>query len=319
MRINELYPWQSDDYTYLLQLRGRMPQAILLQGAKGIGVDSLALNWIISVLCPNSATANTYCGKCNSCLLFADDSHPDFYLLTAVADEKTISVSAVRAVIDFLALSTHISDYKVVLIKDTNLLSLSSANALLKILEEPPSYAIFVLLTDNLQQLLPTIVSRCHKYRLSVPNVEMAQHYLNDKQIEHGQFWLKFYDYSPLFETPIDNQHLQQFIDVLATPNVEKIYELTVEFDGKTIPYNFILEFIGKWLSDIVSYKLTNELIYFTDYISSIEALREKLNLDKAFFLQDKLNFLMQWVNHPLNYKLQIENLLFNYQQIFVK
>lgn len=318
--MNNLYPWQLNDYDYLLRLKTKLPHAIILHGARGIGINELARNWVYSLHCPHSNThGGYYCGVCNSCLLLSDGAHPDFYVLTPEEDEKTIAVAPVRKMIDFLALSTHMSAYKIVFIEDTMLLNLNSANMLLKILEEPPSYALFVLLTHNIHSLLPTIVSRCHKYRISSPDPAIARSYLSTQHLEDYEFWLKFYNYSPLFETAIDNNQLQRFIQVLAIPNADKIYELTSEFDGKTIAYSFILEFIGKWLSDLISYKLTDELIYFEDYTSLIEPLISKLNLDKAFFLQDKLSFLMAWVNHPLNYKLQIENLLLNYQQIFVK
>ncbi|MBP9742376.1 MAG: hypothetical protein KBD37_03365 [Burkholderiales bacterium] len=317
--MNNLYPWQLNDYDYLLRLKAKLPQAIILHGASGIGINDLARSWVYNLHCPHSNLNDYYCGSCNSCLLLTDGAHPDFYVLTPEEEEKTIAVACVRKMIDFLTLSTHMSAYKIVFIEDTALLTLNSANMLLKILEEPPSYALFVLITYNIHGVLPTIVSRCHKYKVSSPDPVIARDYLRAQQISDYEFWLKFYNYSPLFETLIDNHQLQRILQVLAIPNADKIYELTSEFDGKTIAYSFILEFIGKWLSDLISYKLSNELIYFEGYINLIEPLINKLNIDKAFFMQDRLSFLMAWVHHPLNYKLQIENLLFNYQQIFVK
>lgn len=69
----------------------------------------------------------------------------------------------------------------------------------------------------------------------------------------------------------------------------------------------------------MVNLKLSNRLDYFVDYQSDIVKLTDKIVIEKAFYTLDQINFFMRWENHPLNYKLQIENLLFKYQQIFVK
>ena len=297
---NSVYPWQEHDYTYLKRLSKRRPHAILLYGhGGGLITLKLALHWIYGILCNDVQNNGEYCKKCNSCILLDNGNHPDFYKLTPDEDEKTISVASIRKVTDFLALSTHISNYKIILIEDTRLLNSNSANALLKTLEEPSNSTLFVLLSNNLWQNLPTIISRCHKYRVSPPN-NIATN-------------------SELFEPEIEQQQLELFIKTLCEPSVIGIYNLTVEFDGKTISYLFILEFITKWLSDLISYKSSGEFAYFKQYADLIKPLISKLQIKKAFYLHDKLNFLIKWANHPLNYKLQIENFLFQYQQIFIK
>ena len=100
-------------------------------------------------------------------------------------------------------------------------------------------------------------------------------------------------------------------------PSVDKIYDFTNSLENKN--NTIVIEFIIKWLSDLISYKLTGVLKYFIAYEDTFINLSAKENTSKSFYLQDKLNFLLEWANHPLNHKLQLENILFQYQQVFVK
>ena len=310
---SSLYPWQLSDYTELLRLRNRLPNALLLNGLRGLGSEVLAISFIRSLLCSNPNAEGSYCNKCNSCILFSLDSHPDYYPLGVAEDEKSISIAAIRSVVDFLSFSTHLGRYKIVFIQDAEALNLNSANALLKILEEPPEYALFVLLSDNIQQLLPTIVSRCQKYKLTAPDKETAKNFLQAHDVP--EVWLALNHNCPIFTPEIDAEQLATLIKTLSEPGVELIYGLSSVIDFKN--NTFIFEFLTKWLGDLISYKMSGELTYFDQYFAVFETLKPKLNLDKSFFLLDKLNFLLQWSNHPLNYKLQIENLLFKYQGVF--
>lgn len=312
-----LYPWQKSDYNYLLKLKKRMPQALLLYGASSLGTKQLALNFVRSVLCQDSGIDGEFCGKCNSCVLIANESHPDLYNLTLEPDEKSISIASIRNVVEFLATSTHLGQNKVVLIDDVGLLNINSANALLKILEEPPHYTVFVLLSDNINKLLPTIISRCHKYKITSPNNAEAIKYLANKDIPNLEFWLNYYDNSPLFELEIDDEQLTNIINTLSTPSVENIYSFINSYDIKKS--QFLCEFLEKWICDLARYKMSGKLYYFVQYKSSFDKLADKLNtVEKIFYLLDKLTFLIEWSNHPLNFKLQLENIFFQYQQVFV-
>jgi DNA polymerase-3 subunit delta' len=292
--IDALCSWQINDYNYLLKLKNRLPHALLLHGAQSLASNKLAHAFIQSLLCGNPDINGSYCGVCNSCSLYGLNSHPDYYSLNLNEDEKTISIAQVRNVTEFLSISTHLGRYKIIFVEDAGLLNINSANALLKILEGPPIYALFILLSDNIGQLLPTIISRCQKYKLSVPD---SDYVADNIEISEEQFGL--------------------LIKVLSKPSVDNIYEFTSTLEAKNM--TFILEFLTKWLSDLLSFKLAGVINYFSQYESDFKQLIEKQNIDKAFYLQDKLSFLLEWAKHPLNYKLQIENILFQYQQIFVK
>lgn len=315
-----IYPWQEDDYKYLVSLESNMPHAVILHGSANLGIGELASNWSKYILCSNK-TNNLACGKCNSCILLGDGNHPDFYSVYSEdeTEKNQITVDDIRKAVNFLTVGSHLGQKKVVFIEDSSKLNLSSANALLKILEEPPSFALFIILSNNLGNVLPTIKSRAMKYHVTKPDITVATKYLANSKIENIEFWLKFYDSCPLFTTPINESELQQIITTLSIPSIDNIYNATTTFDGKKVPFGFILNFLNKWISDLISHKLGGKLEHFDAYASEIGRILDKLVIEKSFYLLDQINFFLRWEKHPLNYKLQIENLFFKYQKIFVK
>ncbi|MES2502079.1 MAG: DNA polymerase III subunit delta', partial [Pseudomonadota bacterium] len=134
-----------------MQQRATLPHALLLRGSAGIGKQDFALELARSLLC--KAPIETHaCGECTSCLWFKEMHHPDFRLISPedaessedvpkkkTAKKSQISVAQIRQLIDYLSLSQHqASGYRVILISPAETLNIASANALLKMLEEPP-------------------------------------------------------------------------------------------------------------------------------------------------------------------------------------
>lgn len=185
-KYNEIYPWQETLWHSLHQTRHKQHHALLMHGRSGIGKYDFALSFSKVLLCQNAKASDIACNQCPSCHWFDDEAHPDFRLVSpeqeSAADEdapagkknkkKTqISVAQIRELSDFLGLSSHqTSGSRVVLIHPAEALNQASANALLKMLEEPSPGVIFILVTHHLQRLLPTITSRCQKVTMPVPD-----------------------------------------------------------------------------------------------------------------------------------------------------
>lgn len=151
-----------------------LPHAILLQGIEGAGKDDLA-KWLIDLLLcqqpllspigsPDDSTLSYACGQCKACLLRRSDSYPDHLLLTS--ENKTLGVDDVRRGNAFLEKTAHLGQVKTILIPQAQIMTIAAANALLKTLEEPSPNSYIVLLTDEVESLLPTIVSRCAVYAI---------------------------------------------------------------------------------------------------------------------------------------------------------
>lgn len=125
-------------------------------------VFQLAKDWLCT------SERESACNHCRSCQLFDRSSHPDFYRIEA--DQNHIAIDQIRELVQETVLAPIESARKVFVIPDAHYMRLESANALLKILEEPPDYTFFILGAPYAEMLLPTIQSRCQLIRL--PNVD---------------------------------------------------------------------------------------------------------------------------------------------------
>ncbi len=151
-----------------------LAHAVILQGIEGAGKDDLA-KWLIDLLlCKQPVLSTTgssddtaishACGQCKACLLRKSDSYPDHLLLTS--ENKTLGVDDIRRGNAFLEKTAHLGHVKTILVPQAQIMTVAAANALLKTLEEPSKNSFIILLTDELETLLPTIVSRCAVYAI---------------------------------------------------------------------------------------------------------------------------------------------------------
>lgn len=316
----KLYPWQDSDYESLAAsfLNGNF-HALLTYGAANSGAQLITSKLIQFILCTNKVHHKP-CDKCSSCILYKENNHPDLFVLQAPEDDdkKTpmIKMEQIRPLINAAYRSNHISSHKIIYLPRIKELNTNSANALLKILEEPPSSTLFILQADEIAKVLATIKSRCFKYQLTKPNYEEALLHVND--IEHKDFWLTYFDGEPLFEAPLNNEQLQVSTRTLSMPSIDNINNFIKVLDVKKIPFAVSLELILKWLSDLIQVSLGANPSYFMIYSNDLSKLSVRANKDKLYSLQNDIVFLLEWSNHPLNQKLQLENLLYKYQQIYV-
>lgn len=136
--------------------RNRLSHAYLFTGPKGVGKETTAQALLFHVLCLENVL--NPCGNCLGCKKLIKSVHPDVYKITP--EKKEITIHQIREINNFLKYRPLEGKFKLILIKNAEKMNLEASNALLKSLEEPPPYAIFILITENSTQLLPTIVSR---------------------------------------------------------------------------------------------------------------------------------------------------------------
>lgn len=134
----------------------------LISGPEGSGKHMLAKLLAAAILCQGSEKP---CGVCNSCRKVRDGNHPDFITVDD-PEKKTVSVDLIRQARADIYVQPNESDYKIYLFPRAQDMGLPGQNALLKVLEEPPKYGVFLLLTENPDKLLPTVRSRCTQLQM---------------------------------------------------------------------------------------------------------------------------------------------------------
>ena len=152
-------------------LRGQLAHAYLFCGPRGVGKTTTARIFAKMINCSDPSEDMEPCGKCESCLSFAEGRSYCIHELDAASNN---GVDDIKALMDQVRVPPQVGRYSVYIIDEVHMLSQAAFNAFLKTLEEPPAHAIFILATTEKHKILPTILSRCQTYdfnRITVDNI----------------------------------------------------------------------------------------------------------------------------------------------------
>ncbi len=143
----------------------RCSHLYIFEGERGIGKNTISQYFAKRLICDTASG----CGMCDSCKSFERLAHPDVILVSGTEKDE-VSVVATRKLIKEVYLKPQLSKKRVFIIKNADNLSVTTQNTLLKVIEEPPEYAVFILLSENSSRLLTTILSR--GVRITVPPLD---------------------------------------------------------------------------------------------------------------------------------------------------
>lgn len=330
-----IYSWQNELWRSLAGMRGRMPHALLLQGRSGLGKLDFATTLAQSLLCDQPLPDHHACGTCDSCNWFIQGNHPDFRLLEpednagSAGDEdatesksskksQVITVDQVRDLAEFLGLSSHRSGLRIVLLHPAEALHAASANALLKMLEEPPPAVLFLLVTHNPQRLLPTIRSRCNKIDMPFPARLEAEAWLVGQGIKQAAERLAYVGGAPLLAMKLEEgteKRLEELHAMLRRCGNMDPFAAAALCVREGIAY--AVDTLQKWTCDLLSARLAGEIRYHAPQAASLQALAKGVDLPKLLDFQRVLNDARRSSQHPLNAELQVESLMIQYTQLF--
>ena len=158
---------------------GKVSHSYIFTGRPGSGKKLLAATYAMTLQCEAGGTEP--CQKCDSCKKALGKNHPD---IIYVNHEKpgTISIDEIREqLISDVSIKPYCSPHKIYIIPDAEMMTVQAQNALLKTIEEPPEYAVIMLLTSNADALLPTIQSRCVRLDLKVVDDSLVKKYLMER------------------------------------------------------------------------------------------------------------------------------------------
>lgn len=168
-------------------VRGTTRHAYLFAGPPSIGRRTLAIRFAQALNCAAPLEAGVPCGTCRDCKQIEAMKHADLTVVESEAEGGILKVDQIREARKILTLKPFQSKYRVALFLRFQEANDNAANALLKTLEEAPSYAVLILTTDTPEQLLPTIISRCEVLRLRPLNVDVIKRELRNRGVENSR------------------------------------------------------------------------------------------------------------------------------------
>ena len=317
-----IYPWHESAWRQLAAQWGNRPNAWLLTGRRDTGKTAFARHLAQALLCEQPQAEHQPCGNCPSCHLFAQGSHPDYYELAPELPAEgesarkllQIKIDAVRAVLSPLLQSSVRGGLRVVLVQPAETMNTQAANALLKMLEEPPASVVFLLVTHNKDRLLPTIKSRCRPFLLPAPSTEEALGYLKTQNTPQAEALLAFHSGAPLFVAePEQDTMREELCQLLAKPRLLAMLDYAAAFDKQKWQLAVFLDWLHKWLADTALAQQNLPPLYYPQHQAAIFQVASRTRGAALFQLVHTLNRLSPYGRHTLSVRMQVENLLTGY------
>ena len=297
--------------------------AYILNGERGSGKKMLANLFSMSLQCQNRDENGDACGKCQSCRQAVSGNQPD---IIRVTHEKpgTISVDDIREQVNNdIVIKPYSSRYKIYIIPEADLMTVQAQNALLKTIEEPPEYAVIMLLTENAETLLPTIRSRCVMMKLRNIKDQLVKKYLME-QMEIPDYkadvcvafaqgnmgkaiMLATSDH--FNEIKEEAVHLLKNIDEM---DVSELMEAVKKCMTYKLEINDYLDIIAIWYRDVLIYKATKSVdrVVFSDQLRYIRERASKSSYEGIENILDGIEKAKSRIKANVNFELTMELLL---------
>lgn len=269
----------------------KVSHAYILTGEAGMGRKSLARAFALTLLCEKGKSEP--CMECHACKQVLSGNHPD---LIYVTHEKpaSIGVDDIREQInDTVAVRPYSSYYKVYIVDEAEKMTQQAQNALLKTIEEPPSYAIIILLTTNQEAFLPTILSRCVQLKLKPLKDFVVKSYLTESMkipetdadvyaaFARGNLGkaITIASSEDFKEMHKEMLHLLKHIKDM---DISELIDYIQKLKDDHMDIYECLDFMQMWYRDVLLYKVTKDinLLIFKDEYRTINEISKNSGYD---------------------------------------
>ncbi len=317
----------------------RLPHAMLLVGPVGVGKTAFAEELAALLLCESIGRDLVACGECHACRWLDAGNHPDFRRVAPDDDSEsesgageksgekskkrgsnTIRIDQIRELDGFVFVGSHRNGNRVVLVTEAEAMNPSAANALLKILEEPPSSVYFILISTRSQSLLPTIRSRCRVIPFAPPDAAAAAEWLLDAGLEkQAKRYLDLAGGAPMRVAQWKDQGQLAPIDALVDSLIASPSDpiaLAARWDGllkgdDLFRMENLVEGVQRWLFDLAQECMAGEIRYHAGWPRPKDVQSRSPQALLAAWRE--IGQFRRSARHPMNQLLFLENLAAHY------
>ncbi len=341
-----IYPWNKESWTRIAGNREKLHHGVLLTGQPGIGKPEFALALSELLLCQSAEMSPPApCRQCQSCRLFQSGSHPDFHSITTEQDSasaryplisqysnryqdsverdrktrhgRVINIDQIRLLIERFSTFSHLSGTKVALIHPADRMNMNAANALLKLLEEPPEHSVLILATSEPGRLPATVRSRCMEQPLTRPDTKSSLKWLAQfATAESGMMALHLANGGPvearyLIDQGYLDQHEEYLRGVMGMYN-RQIGAVDLAGQLAKLDFEIILKWFQRFVVDWIAWRIAGVEPYWS---GQVVGDRKKESVEKLCSLYDKITDYRKISREPLNEQLAIEEIVFTFQR----
>lgn len=298
---------------------GRISHAYIIEGENGSGKKALADAFAAAIMC--SEKSGDACGGCMSCLQADSGNHPDIIHVTH--EKSKYTVDEIRRMTSDVSIKPYSSDYKIYIVDDAGNMNEAAQNAILKTIEEPPEYAVIILLAENRGAFLQTILSRCVTLSTKPVSSELIKNYLMDTlkipdyladmaatfcagNVGRALKFASSEDFGRMKDEVI---HLVKYVDDMTFDEIMSSISELSKNKGNIMEF---LDLCMMWFRDVLLYKATQNIngLCFKDEIASIKAQSSRRsfeNLDCIIKAFDKAKLRL---SANVNFEITIELLV---------
>lgn len=313
--------WLEQQWLRLNQtrLQGRLPHALLICGAEGVGKQQLAEQLAFSLLCENPAPDGDRCGRCPACGWLDAGSHPDLLVRGPEETGKAIKVDQIRGLCTELGMTSHGGHYKIAIIGPADAMNVNAANSLLKTLEEPTDKTLLMLLSAAPGRLPATIRSRCQRIQVRTPEKTVAERWLVSRGLdaEKAAKCLQLAQGAPLKALKLaqagGNDLRDQRLAQLKALGGGKLDPVQTARDWMDNQERQSLEWWQAWLQDAIRWKLAAQPRSEAPMAQELQQILETVDCRRLFELMDKISGALSSIGSGLNRQLIMEDLLISW------
>lgn len=304
----------------------KVSHAYIINGEKSSGKEFIARVFAQALQCENEGAEP--CGECHSCKQALSENHPDIIRLTH-EKPNTIGVDDIRGQINNdVGIKPYSSPYKVYIVNEAEKMTVQAQNAILKTLEEPPEYAVIMLLTTNVNSLLPTVLSRCVVLNMKPVSDELVKKYLMEE--------MRIPDYkaevcvafargnigkaralasSEEFENV--KAEALSFLKYIGDMELNEMIAAVKKINEYKLEVSDYLDVFAIWYRDVLMFKATNDLncLVFREEMQALRATAQHSSYEGIETIIKALDTAKRRLEANVNFELTMELLMLTIQE----